>query len=310
MLESMKTLIQTLFHRIASVLRERWYLQLEYLALWHQVEVLKRSARRPRFDPADRCLWLILSCLWSRWPQALEITQADTVRKSKRQGLRHHLRGRRGRKRPGRPPIPAETRNLIREMSRDNRLWGAPRIHDELAKLSINVSRTTVAKYMDQQPGPPSPTWRTFWRTHAPDLVDSEVYAELCGRLRAASTRVLRLIHILRHWLWWFIARCQDRSGCSHATALTELNDPVSVPVVWAVDLADHGRVCGRSPPGSRLSSRYDHSQSDTPIEMGRADVRLGLSVRDSWDVSPPAALNPQTVNNVQRLDGSQQALA
>ena len=49
----MKTLIQTLFHRIASVLRERWYLQLEYLALRHQVEVLKRSARQPRFDPAD-----------------------------------------------------------------------------------------------------------------------------------------------------------------------------------------------------------------------------------------------------------------
>ena len=53
MLESMKTLIQTLFHRIASVLREGWYLQLEYLALRHQVEVLKQSARRPRFDPAD-----------------------------------------------------------------------------------------------------------------------------------------------------------------------------------------------------------------------------------------------------------------
>ena len=63
--------------------------------------------------------------------------------------------------------------------------------------------------------GLPSGVWvdlgsaqRVPVHAHALDLVDSEVYAELCGRLCAASTRVLRLIHILRHWLWRFIARC------------------------------------------------------------------------------------------------------
>jgi hypothetical protein len=81
MLVCMKTLIPSRIHRIASWWRERWYLSLEYLALWHQLEVLKRSAQRPRFDPADRCWWLLLSTWWSRWLQALEMVQADTVRR-------------------------------------------------------------------------------------------------------------------------------------------------------------------------------------------------------------------------------------
>ncbi len=54
MLMGMKTLIHILFRRIVAALRDRWYLPVEYLALRHQLEVLKRSAKRPRFDPADR----------------------------------------------------------------------------------------------------------------------------------------------------------------------------------------------------------------------------------------------------------------
>ncbi len=81
MLESIKTFIQTLFNWIALRLCERWHLSLEYLALRHQLEVLKRSAKRPQFSPADRGLWLILSSVWSTWPQVLEIMQADTVKR-------------------------------------------------------------------------------------------------------------------------------------------------------------------------------------------------------------------------------------
>src|ERR671925_135226 len=94
--------------------------------------------------------------LCARWPDALEIIQPATVRRWRRQGLWHDLRRQCQRKRPGRPAIAAETRALIRQMSRANVLWGAPRIHGELAKLGITVSRTTVAKYMERRPGPPS----------------------------------------------------------------------------------------------------------------------------------------------------------
>ena len=51
---------------------------------------------------------------------------------------------RRPRRRPGRPNVPAEIRNLIRNMSQANPLWGAPRIHGELLKLGIELAQSTV----------------------------------------------------------------------------------------------------------------------------------------------------------------------
>ena len=58
-------------------------------------------------------------------------------------------------------------RDLIRRMSEENPLWGAPRIHGVLLKLGFKVAESTVSKYMMRHPGPPSQTWRTFLRNHA-----------------------------------------------------------------------------------------------------------------------------------------------
>ena len=55
-----------------------------------------------------------------------------------------------------------EIRQLIRTMSRDNPLWGAPRIHGELLKLGIDIGETSVGKYIARRRKPPSQTWRTF----------------------------------------------------------------------------------------------------------------------------------------------------
>jgi len=52
-------------------------------------------------------------------------------------------------------------------MSKENPLWGAPRIHGELLKLGFEVAESTVSKYMIRRRGPPSQTWRTFLRNHA-----------------------------------------------------------------------------------------------------------------------------------------------
>src|SRR5262249_17940134 len=64
----------------------------------------------------------------------------------------------------GRPSVPKATRELIRTMSRDNVLWGAPRIHSELLKLGIAVSQASVAKYMVRHSKPPSPRGEHFWQ--------------------------------------------------------------------------------------------------------------------------------------------------
>lgn len=99
-------------------------LQLEFIALRHQITVLQRKSRKPKLKSADRRLWTWLSRSWPRWRSALVIVKPDTV-----------IDWRHGK--AGRPGIPTETRDLIRTLSRDNALWGAPRIHSELLKLGI-----------------------------------------------------------------------------------------------------------------------------------------------------------------------------
>jgi hypothetical protein len=53
---------------------------------------------------------------------------------------------------PGRPAVSKEIRQLIRKMSRENPLWGAPRIHGELLKLGVDIGETSVGKTSDAQP--------------------------------------------------------------------------------------------------------------------------------------------------------------
>jgi transposase InsO family protein len=72
--------------------------------------------------------------------------------------------------------LPAEIRDLIRQMSLANPCWGAPRIHGELLKLGIQVAQATVAKYMVRQRSTPSQSWRTFLTNHAKDLVSADFF--------------------------------------------------------------------------------------------------------------------------------------
>ena len=65
---------------------------------------------------------------------------------------------------------------MIRRMSMENPLWGAPRIHDELLKLGFEVAQSSVAKYMVKRRGPPSQGWRTFLRNHAPDIAAMDLF--------------------------------------------------------------------------------------------------------------------------------------
>ena len=74
---------------LRSAFRSRAAVELENLALRHQVNVLKRSVKhRPKLTPADRLLWLILSRVWSDRRSALAIVQPETVIAWHRTGFR------------------------------------------------------------------------------------------------------------------------------------------------------------------------------------------------------------------------------
>jgi hypothetical protein len=266
------------------MLRERVHLALTTMALRHQLAVQQRSAKRPQFSPADRCFWVLLSMVWARWPEALAIAQADTVRRWRRQGFRQLVRWEHGRRQPGRPAIASEIRALIRRVSQVNALWGAPRIQGELAKLGVRVSRTTIAKYIARRPGPPSPTWRTFLRHHMHDFVASGVYAELARRLRASSVQVIRS---LPRWLASWTTRGAQWSAPWDVVPLTPPSSTASVPSVSAPSPVDRVCVPERSPPDSQQPCHHDPAPADVPKAVETATIRLAAWAMGRLKVSP-----------------------
>src|SRR5215831_8658315 len=76
----------------------------------------------------------------------------------------------------GRPSVAAETRQLIRRMSRENPLCGAPRIHGERLKLGIDIGETSVSKALVRERKPLSQTWRTFLENHVKSMVSVDFF--------------------------------------------------------------------------------------------------------------------------------------
>src|SRR5437016_9701069 len=107
--------------------------------------------------------------------RAITIIRPETLVRWHRAGFRHYWRWK-SRSFGGRPQIDADLRALIRRMSVDNPLWGAPRIHGELLKLGFEVAQSSVAKYMVKRCGPPSQGWCTFLRNHAPDIAAMDLF--------------------------------------------------------------------------------------------------------------------------------------
>jgi putative transposase len=190
-------MISVLLSMILSVrswLRSRAELQLELLALRHQLYVLNRSRpRRLQLVTADRWLWTWLSRTWPVWRTALVIVKPESIIDWHRHGFRLFWRWK-SRRRIGRPTVPADVRELIRTMSEGNPLWGAPRIHGELLKLGIEVSQASVAKYMVRHRQPPSQTWRTFLLNHVGQIAAADFFV-----VPTATYRLLFVLVILAH---------------------------------------------------------------------------------------------------------------
>jgi len=156
--------------------RSRAALQLEILALRHQIGVLQRSVKRPKLTPADRVLWAWLCSVWNGWQSGVFIMKAATVVGWHRKGFGLFWSWKIHRGTVGRPAVPKEVRELIRMLSRENPLWGAPHIHGELLKLGIHIGETSVSKYMVRRRKPPSQTWRTFLDNHLNTLVSVDFF--------------------------------------------------------------------------------------------------------------------------------------
>src|SRR5262249_50504846 len=192
----MLDLCRIIFGIVLDLVRPRAALEAEILVLRQQINVLRRGRpSRVPFLAVDRIVLGRVCQLFPKTREALAIVRPDTVIRWHRAGFRCYWRWK-SRSRPGRPAVPAEIRQLIRQMSVANPLWGAPRIHGELLKLGIDIGQTSVAKYMAwaSRRGPPCQGWKTFLRNHAHGVAAMDLFV-----VPTVSFRLLYGLLIMSH---------------------------------------------------------------------------------------------------------------
>jgi hypothetical protein len=206
----MLTILRLLAAFFANLFKSRRRLEAEILFLRHQLNIaLRRRPARLPLRGSDRALLVWMTRLWPSLLGMAQIVEPATILRWHRAGFRSYWRWK-SRKRAGRPRIDRELRDLIRRMSRENPLWGAPRIHGELLKLGFDLAESTVSKYMIRRGRPPSQSWRTFLRNHA----EAIAAIDLCVVPTVRFERLFAFIvigHGRRQLLWFAVTR--------HATA-------------------------------------------------------------------------------------------
>src|SRR4030088_869349 len=153
-------LLRFVLEILASPFKSKSRLEAENAVLRHQLIVLRRKRRgRPRLTNNDRWFFIQLYRWFPSILQVLTVVRTEALVRWHRAGFRCYWHWK-SRPQGGRPQIDAELRGLIRRMSMENPLWGAPRIHGELLKLGFGVAQSRVAKYVGKRRGPPSQGWR------------------------------------------------------------------------------------------------------------------------------------------------------
>jgi transposase InsO family protein len=161
---------------LTSPFKSKSRLEAENAALRHRVIVLQRRVSGGvQLTNGDRLFLVVLYRWFPSILKAITIIRPETLVRWHRAGFRRYWRWK-SRSLGGRPKIDAELRALIHQMSAENPLWGAPRIHGELLKLGFEVAQSSVAKYMVKRHGPPSQGWRTFLCNHAPDITAMDLF--------------------------------------------------------------------------------------------------------------------------------------
>jgi putative transposase len=171
--------LRRLLQLLALCWRSQEFKELEIVVLRHELAILRRQVGRPALRPADRAFLAAASRLLPRTRWSSFLVTPDTLLRWHR-----HLVARRWtypRRRPGRPSVGAEVRELVLRVARENPRWGYQRIAGELAGLGLSVSATTVRKLLREAGLGPAgeragPSWREFLRSQAASMLACDFF--------------------------------------------------------------------------------------------------------------------------------------
>ncbi len=191
---------------VADIFKSRRRLEAENLFLRHQLNIaLRRAPPRLRLYGSDRALLVWMVRLWPSLLGLAKVVQPETILRWHRSGFKAFWHWK-SRYRAGRPKVDRELRDLIRQMGRENPLWGAPRIHGELLMLGFEVAQSTVSKYMVRGRRPPSQSWKTFLQNHA----EAIAAIDMCVVPTLTFERLFAFVvlgHGRRQLLWFEVTR-------------------------------------------------------------------------------------------------------
>ena len=181
---------------------------IELLVLRHELELLRRQVARPKLRPADRALLAAAACHLPRPARSARLVTPRTLLRWHRALVRRRWRQPSGRR--GRPELPAEVRELVLQLARENPRWGHRRICGELSKLGFRVSPTSIRRLLararlDPAPRRAGPSWREFLHAQAASIVACDFFT-------------VESVFLRRYYALFFIAHSSRRvwlAGCT-----------------------------------------------------------------------------------------------
>jgi len=197
--------VRRLFELLVLFGRSQRAQEVEILVLRHELQVLRRQVGRPRLRSADRALLAALSQLLPQAQRRSLLVQPSTLLRWHRELVRR--RWSYERRRPGRPPLPAQTRQLILRLAAENPSWGDKRIHGEPIGLGIPLAASSVWKLLHRHGIEPAPrraslSWRELLRQQAAAILESDFFTVETLWLRRLQVRFFielkrRRLHLL-----------------------------------------------------------------------------------------------------------------
>jgi transposase InsO family protein len=265
---------------VADFLKPRLRLEAENLFLRHQLTIaLRRAPPRLRLRSSDRALLIWMTRIWPGLLGVAQVVQPETILRWHRAGFKVFWRWK-SRNRAGRPKINRGLRDLIQRMSRENPLWGAPRIHGELLMLGFEIAQSTVSKYIVRDRRPPSQSWKTFLRNNAQAIAA----IDLCVIPTLTFDRLFAFLilgHRRRQLLWIEVTRHPTAEWL--ARQITEAFPWTSAP---AYLVRDNDRAYGHvfTSRVRAMGIRDQPISPGSPWQNGYAERLIGTLRRECLD--------------------------